>query len=91
MTRFGPAGPFRPRATVPHQYWRMSREEIVASLMEEGFSRKMAERDADGFLAYRDGAKGQMSQEKQPRNDSVSGMSTRDRIRRVLGRGGSER
>ncbi len=91
MTSFGLAGPFGPRPTVPHQFWGMSREEIVKTLMEQGFSRKMAERDADGFLAYRDGAKEQPCQEKDSRNDSVSGMSIRDRIQKAFGRGGSER
>ncbi len=59
-------GPFGPRPTVPHQLWRMSREEIVKTLMGKGFSRKMAERDADAFLAYRDGAKHEPSQGKDP-------------------------
>ena len=91
MTNFGLAGPFGPRPTVPDNFWGMNREEIVKALMEQGFSRKMAERDADGFLAYRDGAKEQPSQEKDSGNDSVSGMSIRDRIRKAFERGGSER
>ncbi len=51
MTRFGLGGPFGPRPTVPSQFWGMSREEIVKAHVDEGFSRKMAERDADEFLA----------------------------------------
>ncbi len=66
MTSFGQGGPFGPRPTVPSQFWGMSREEMVKTLMDAGFSRKMAEQDADGFLAYRDGAKHEPAQEKTP-------------------------
>ncbi len=91
MRNFGLGGPFRPRPTVPHKFWGMSREEIVKTIMDEGFSRKMAERDADDFLAYRDGAKHEPSQEKDARNDSVSGMSIRERLAEAFGRRGSQR
>ncbi len=91
MTRFGQGGPFGPRPTVPSQFWGMSREEIVQAHVDAGFSRKMAEQDADGFLAFRDGAKRQPSQEKDPGNDSVSGMSIKERIQKAFGRGGSQR
>ncbi len=91
MTRFGLGGPLGPKPTVPHQLWGMSREEIIETLMDEGFSRKMAERDADGFLAYRDGAKQRPSQEKDPGNDSVSGMSIRERLQEAFERRGSQR
>ncbi len=89
MTRCGLDGPFGPRPTVPHQLWGMSREEIVKALMDEGFSPKMAERDAGGFLAYRDTAKEQPSQEEDAGKDSVSGMSIRERIQVAFGRRGS--
>jgi hypothetical protein len=69
----------------------MSREEIVKTHVDAGFSRKMAEREADEFLAFRDGAKHQPSQEKDAGNDSVSGMSVRERIQKAFGRGGSQR
>ena len=91
MTRFGQGRPFGPRPTVPSQFWGMSREEIVKTIMDAGFSLKMAERDADEFLAYQDGAKHEPAQEKDPRNDSVSGMSVRERIQKAFGRGGSQR
>ncbi len=87
----GLSGPLGHRPTVPHQFWGMSREEIVKTLMDEGFSPKMAERDADDFLAYRDGAKHEPSQEKDARNDSVSGMSIRERLAEAFGRRGSQR
>ncbi|MEE9124832.1 MAG: hypothetical protein V3U14_10135 [candidate division NC10 bacterium] len=66
----------------------MSREEIVKTHVDAGFSPKMAERVADEFLAYRDGAKHEPSQEKDPEKDSVSGMSIRERIQKAFGRGG---
>ncbi len=88
MTRFGLGGPFVPRPTVPSQFWGMSREEIVQAHVDAGFSRKMAERDAEEFLAYRDGAKRQPSQEKDPGTDSVSGMSIKERIQKAFGREG---
>ncbi len=91
MRNFGLGGPFRPRPTVPHKFWGMSREEIVKTIMDEGFSRKMAEQDADGFLAYRDGTKHEPYQEKDARKDSVSGMSIRERIQEAFGRRGSQR
>ncbi len=91
MTRFGLGGPFGPKPTVPPQFWGMSREEIVKTLMDEGFSPKMAERDADGLLAYKDGTKHEPSQEKDPGKDSVSGMSIRERIQKAFGRRGSQR
>ena len=91
MTRFGQGGPFGPRPTVPSQFWGMSREEIVKTLMDAGYSRKMAEQDADGFLAYTDGAKHEPAQENDPGNDSVSGMSVRERLQKAFGRGGSQR
>jgi hypothetical protein len=69
----------------------MYREEIVKTLMDEGFSRKMAEHDADGFLAYRDGTKHEPAQEKEARKDSVSGMSIGERIQKAFGRRGSQR
>ncbi len=91
MTRFGQGGPFGPRPTVPSQFWGMSREEIVKAHVDAGFSRRVAERDADEFLAYQDGAKHEPAQEKDPRNDSVSGMSIRERIQKAFGRGTSRR
>ncbi len=86
MTRFGLGGPFGPRPTVPHQLWGMSREEIVKTLTDAGYSRKMAERDADEWLAYTGGPKHEPSQEKDERNDSVSGMSIRERLAEAFGR-----
>ncbi len=91
MTRFGQGGPFGPRPTVPSQFWGMSREEIVQAHVDAGYSRKMAERDADEFLAYQDGARHQPALEKDPGNDSVSGMSIKERIQKAFGRGGSQR
>ncbi len=91
MTRFGLGGPFGPRPTVPHQFWGMSREEIVKTLRDAGYSRKMAEQDAAGFLEFRDGTKHEPSQEKDPGKDSVSGMSVRERIQEAFGRRGSQR
>ncbi len=88
MSRFGPGGPFGPRPTVPHQLWGMSREEIVQTLTDEGFSRKMAERDADEWLAFTGATKHEPPQEKDARKDSVSGMSIRERIQKTFGRGG---
>ena len=88
MTRFGPSGPFGPRPTVPHQFWGMSREEIVKTLTDEGFSHKMAERDADEWLAFTGATKHEPSQEKDARKDSVSGMSIRERLAEAFGRGG---
>ena len=84
MRHTGLDGPFGPRPTVPSEYWRMNREEIVETLVGDGFSRKMAERDADEFLAYRDAL--QPSPEKDARNDSVSGMSLGERIQKIFGR-----
>lgn len=49
--------------------------------LDEGFWCKMAENDAVGFLAYRDRPMGQPAQEKDRRNDSVSGVSIGERIR----------
>ena len=86
MRHTGLDGPFGPRPTVPSEYWRMNREEIVETLVGDGFSRKMAERDADAFLAYRDGLGQQLSQENEGRNDSVSGMSLGERIQKIFGR-----
>ncbi len=88
MTRFGLGGSFGPRPTVPHQLWGMSREEIVKTLTDAGYSPKMAEREADEFLAFRDGAKHEPSQEKDARKGSVSGMSIRERLAEAFGRGG---
>ena len=88
MTRFGLGGPFGPRPTVPHQLWGMSREEIVKTLTDAGYSSKMAEREADEFLAHRDGAKHEPSKGKSPGKDSVSGMSIIERIHEAFGRGG---
>ncbi len=89
MTRFGLGGPFGPRPTVPHQFWGMSREEIVKTLTDAGYSPKTAEREADEFLAWKDGAKHEPSQEKGPGKDSVSGMSIRERFAEAFGRGGN--
>lgn len=86
MRSFG-LGPFGPRPTVPPQFWGMSREEIVKTLRDAGHSRKMAERDADGLIAYRDGTKHEPVQEKEARKDSVSGMSIRERIKKAFERG----
>ncbi len=88
MTRFGLGGPSGPRPTVPHQFWEMSREEIVKTLTDEGFSPKMAERDADEWLAFTGATKHEPSQEKDARKDSVSGMSIRERLAEAFGRGG---
>jgi len=88
MSRFGPGGPFGPRPTVPHQLWGMSREEIVQTLTDAGYSSKTAEREADEFLAYKDGASHKPSQDKDARKDSDSGMSIRERIQKAFGRGG---
>jgi len=85
MRHTGLDGPFGPRPTVPPAFWPMNREEIVTTLMAQGYSRKMAERDADAFLAYRDALQ-QPSQEKDARNDSFSGMSLGERIRKIFGR-----
>ena len=83
MRHSGLDGPFGPRPTVPSAFWPMNREEIVTTLMAQGYSRKMAESDADAFLAYRDGL--QPSPEKEARNDSVSGMSLGEKIRKIFG------
>ena len=88
MTRFGPGGPFGPRPTVPHQLWGMSREEIVKTLTDAGFSRKMAERDADEWLAFTGATKHEPSQEKDARKDSVSEIGIGEWLRNVFGRGG---
>ena len=87
MRHTGLDGPFGPRPTGPPAFWRMNREEIVETLMAQGYGRKMAERDADEFLAYRDGL--QPAQEKEPRNDSVSGMSPWGRFIAILKHRGS--
>lgn len=87
MRHTGLDGPFGPRPTVPPEFWPMNREEIVETLVSDGFSRKMAERDADAFLAYREGL--QPSQEKDARNDSVSGMSPLGRFIATLKHRGS--
>jgi hypothetical protein len=58
------------RTDVPHQFYAMNREEIVQTLMGYGFSREMAESDADDFLSYRDGPTG--SAREDGGNDSVS-------------------
>jgi len=83
MRHTGLDGPFGPRPTVPPAFWPMNREEIVETLMAQGFSRKMAESDADAFLVYRDAL--QPSPEKEARNDSVSGMSLGEKIRKIFG------
>ncbi len=88
MSRFGPGGPFGPRPTVPHQLWGMSREEIVQTLTDAGYSSKTAEREADEFLAFTGATKHEPSQEEEPGKDSVSGMSIRERIQKTFGRGG---
>ena len=88
MRHTGLDGPFGPRPTVPGEFWRMNRKEIVETLVSDGFSRKMAERDADAFLAYRDALQ-QPSQEKDARNDSVSGMSPWGRFIAILEHRGS--
>ncbi len=88
MTRFGLGGPFGPRPTVPHQFWGMSREEIVKTLTDAGYSSKTAEHEADEFIAYRDGAKHEPAQGKDTGNDSVSGMSIWERIQEAFRRGG---
>ncbi len=88
MTRFGPGGPFGPRPPVPHQFGGKSREEIVKTLTDAGYSSKTAEREADEFLAYRDGAKHEPSQEKDARKDSVSEMSIGEWLRNLFGGGG---
>ena len=84
MRHSGLDGPFGPRPTVPPEFWPMNREEIVETLTAQGYSRKMAESDADAFLAYRDAL--QPSPEKDARNDSLSGMSLGERIQRIFGR-----
>ncbi len=91
MTRFGLGGPFGPKPMAPPQFWGMSREERAKTIMDDGFSRKRAEQDADGFLAYQDGAKHEPAQGKDTGNDSVSGMSIRERIQEAFGRRGSQR
>ena len=88
MTRFGLGGPFGPRPTVPHQFWGMSREEIVKTLTDAGYSSKTAEHEADDFIAYRDGAKHETSQEKDARKDSVSEIGIGEWLRNLFGRGG---
>ncbi len=90
MTGFGLGGPFGHRPTVPSQFWGMSREEIVKTLTDAGYSRKMAERDADEWLAYTGGTKHELSQEKDAGKDSVSGMSIRERLAEAFGRRGSQ-
>jgi len=56
---------------VPYQFYAMSRDEIVQTLMDHGYSRGVAECDADDFVAYRDGPIGSPEKE-EGRNDSVS-------------------
>jgi len=58
------------RTDVPHQFYAMNREEIVQTLIGYGYTRKLAERDADNFLGYRDGPT--PSPLEDGRNDSVS-------------------
>ena len=59
------------RTDVPYQFYAMSRDEIVQTLMDHGYSRGVAECDADDFVAYRDGPIGSPEKE-EGRNDSVS-------------------
>ncbi len=74
---------FRPRrSSIPAPFFGMSREEIVEHLINQGFSRKVAERDAQAFLAYV-GATGLVraeASEEVQRNASVSENSPWDRL-----------
>ena|SRR6266568_2876143 len=69
------------RTDVPYQFYAMSRDEIVQTLMDHGYSRGVAECDADDFVAYRDGPIGSPEKE-EGRNDSVSVKTTCGPIRR---------
>ena len=62
---------FRPRRPIPTGFFGMSYDEIVERLMSEGFSQKVAERDASAFDAYRGSSVSEQS-ENDARNDSVS-------------------
>ena len=63
-----PRGTWRPN--VPHQFQAMNRHKIVETLLRFGYSRRLAELEADAYLAYRDGRAS--SEQKAARNDSVS-------------------
>jgi len=77
---------FRPRtASIPWGFFLMSREEIVAFLRNEGFSQRVAEHDADAFLARRDGTTEETRTESD-RKDSVSENSVWDRLINALRR-----
>ena len=65
------------RPVIPATFYAMSRDEIVETLMNQGYSRKMAERDADAFVAHR--TRGAVAPAEAARNDSVSEMSRWDR------------
>ena len=56
--------------TVPPQFQAMHRDEIVETLLRFGYSPRLAELEADAYLAYRDGPAS--SEQKAARNDSVS-------------------
>lgn len=71
-----PSMPYRPGPlglwpSVPAVLYSMSRDEIVQLLMDYGFSRKVAERDADAWIA-RQGGPATPEAEKSERNVSVS-------------------
>ena len=83
-----PRGTWRPN--VPHQFQAMNRHEIVETLLRFGYSRRLAELEADAFLEYRDGPTS--SQQEAARNDSVSEKEPSNRfadaLARALGRKG---
>ena len=67
------------RPVIPATFYTMTRDEIVELLVAGGYSRKMAERDADAFDVYRGGTKISEQTENDVRNDSVSEMSSWER------------
>src|SRR2546427_4885766 len=83
-----PRGTWRPN--VPHEFYAMSCDEIVQTLLRFGYSHRQAELEADAFLEYRDGPTS--SQQETARNDSVSEKEPSngfaDAVARTLGRKG---
>jgi len=72
------------RPDVPHQLYGMHRDEIVQMLLAFGYLRRVAEREADAFLAHRDGPTS--PQQEEARNDSVSEKGPSNRFAGALAR-----
>ena len=77
-----PRGTWRPN--VPHEFYAMSCDEIVQTLLRFGYSHRQAELEADAFLEYRDGPTS--SQQEAARNDSVSEKEPSNRFAAALAR-----